>query len=74
MFYKQALKGVPRQAYYISTKVGRYTQKLDEQFNYSAEKVKSRFETSLKLLGLEYVDILIVSIVKSLLKLKKLIN
>ncbi|XP_014284677.1 uncharacterized protein [Halyomorpha halys] len=56
----KALKGIPRKAYYISTKVGRYTTKIDEGFNYSPEKIKSRFEISLRLLGLEYVDMIII--------------
>lgn len=56
----KALKGVPRQAFYISTKVGRYSQKKEEQFNYTAVKIKSRFQTSLDLLGLDYVDIVIL--------------
>lgn len=56
----KALKGIPRNAYYISTKVGRYCTRIDEQFNYSSEKIKSRFEISLQLLGIEYVDMIIV--------------
>lgn len=69
----KALKGVPREAYYVSTKVGRYSKKLDEQFNYSSEKIKSRFERSLDLLGLDYVDIIILHDVE-FAKLKDIIE
>ena len=58
----QALVGIPRETYYISTKVGRYGPSLDEMFDHSAEKITSEFENSLKRLGLDYVDIVVVSI------------
>ena len=52
------MKDIPREAYYIGTKVGRYDW---DGFDFSAEKTRSSFEESLKLLGLEYVDVIQVN-------------
>ncbi|XP_031640807.1 L-galactose dehydrogenase-like [Contarinia nasturtii] len=56
----KALKGIPRQAYYIATKVGRYNMgnTIDEMFDFSAKKTKESIDISLNYLGLESVDIL----------------
>ncbi|XP_049944378.1 uncharacterized protein LOC126426516 [Schistocerca serialis cubense] len=54
----QALKEVPRQAYYIGTKVGRYELHPHHMFDFSASKTRQSIEKSLKLLQLDYVDIL----------------
>lgn len=54
----KALKDIPREAYYIGTKVGRYKPEITEMFDFSAEKVLKGFEESLEKLGLQYVDIL----------------
>lgn len=55
----KALKGIPRQAFYIATKVGRYGgSSYEEQFDLSAKRTKESIEKSLKLLGLDYVDII----------------
>jgi L-galactose dehydrogenase len=51
-----ALVGVPRDSYYLSTKLGRYG--LDD-FDFSASRVRSSVEESLKRLQLDYIDILI---------------
>lgn len=53
-----ALKGIPRESYYIATKVGRYGLKLDEQFDFSAKRTKESIDISLDYLGLDYVDII----------------
>ncbi|KAL1506190.1 hypothetical protein ABEB36_005596 [Hypothenemus hampei] len=52
------LEGIPRKAYYIATKVGRYAKEWENQFNFSAEKTKQSINESLKRLKLEYVDVL----------------
>ncbi|RXG67440.1 L-galactose dehydrogenase, partial [Armadillidium vulgare] len=52
-----ALKDIPRKAYYIATKVGRYTWNVHDQFDFSAEKTRQSFHRSLQLLGLDYVDV-----------------
>lgn len=53
----KALKGVPREAYYIATKVGRYEVAPKKQFDFSAEKTLKSVDVSLSYLGLDYVDI-----------------
>lgn len=53
-----ALKDVPRSAYYLATKVGRYNATFEGMFDFSAKKTRESVEKSLKLLGLDYVDII----------------
>ncbi|XP_011191803.1 uncharacterized protein LOC105218123 [Zeugodacus cucurbitae] len=53
-----ALKNVPRSAYYIATKVGRYEKDLVTRFDFSAKRTRESVENSLKLLGIKYVDII----------------
>ncbi|KAL9698594.1 hypothetical protein quinque_002035 [Culex quinquefasciatus] len=53
----QALKDVPRQAYYVATKVGRYELDYENMFDYSAKKTRESVEKSLKLLGVGYLDV-----------------
>ena len=58
----EALKNVPREAYYIGTKVGRYfTPTWENRFDFSGQAVLKSVEKSLQLLGLEYVDIIQVN-------------
>ena len=52
----KALKGIPRDRYYLSTKVGRYD--LNE-FDFSAARVKASVDESLERLGLDYIDLII---------------
>ncbi|XP_071447525.1 uncharacterized protein [Hetaerina americana] len=54
----KALAGVPRNAYYIATKVGRYKPITEKMFDFSAKKTVCSVNESLKLLGLPYVDII----------------
>lgn len=54
----KALKGIPREAYYISTKVGRYEMDIAKQFDFSPKKTRESFQKSLEYLGLDYVDII----------------
>ncbi|CAG2104650.1 unnamed protein product [Medioppia subpectinata] len=51
----KALEGIPRNAYYLATKVGR---KPDCTFDYSSEWIVQSFELSLKKLGVDYLDLL----------------
>ncbi|XP_059609265.1 uncharacterized protein LOC132256746 [Phlebotomus argentipes] len=53
-----ALKSVPRKAYYIGTKIGRYELDLASQFDFSAAMTRKSVERSLKFLQLDYVDII----------------
>ncbi|XP_020285380.1 L-galactose dehydrogenase-like [Pseudomyrmex gracilis] len=54
----KALKGIPRQAYYIATKVGRYELNYDKMFDFTVEKIRKSFKKSLELLGVDYVDVI----------------
>lgn len=58
LFLGKALKNIPRDKFFIGTKVGRYESKATEMFNFSAEKVTKSAEESLQRLQLDYVDIL----------------
>lgn len=53
----KALKGVPRDRYYIESKVGRYDY-ADHDFSY--QRVKQGLEATLGRLGTEYLDIVIL--------------
>jgi len=51
----KALREIPRDKYYLATKVGRYGDK-PEEFDFSAQRVTRSVEESLQRLGVEYVD------------------
>jgi L-galactose dehydrogenase len=51
----KALRGIPRDRYYLATKVGRYG---DQEFDFSANRVTASVDESLSRLGLDYVDII----------------
>ncbi|XP_002053125.2 uncharacterized protein [Drosophila virilis] len=54
----KALRDVPREAYYIATKVARYELDYEHMFDFSAQKTRESVEKSLQLLGLDYVDVI----------------
>lgn len=49
-----ALKGIPRDSYYLGTKLGRYDA---AHFDFSAKRVVESVDVSLHRLGVEYLDI-----------------
>src|ERR1700730_1401815 len=49
----KALKGIPRNSYYLATKVGRYG---DAVFDFSAGRAIASVDESLARLGVDYVD------------------
>jgi L-galactose dehydrogenase len=51
----KALAGIPRDRYYLATKVGRYGP---EEFDFSPQRVISSVDESLRRLGVEYVDLI----------------
>lgn len=53
----KALKSIPRDSYYLATKVGRYGYQM-EDFDFSAERVTASVDESLARLGVDYVDII----------------
>lgn len=52
----KALKGIPRERYYLSTKIGRYGL---ADFDFSAERVVRSVDESLARLGLAHIDLII---------------
>jgi aryl-alcohol dehydrogenase-like predicted oxidoreductase len=51
-----ALRGVPRDRYYLGTKLGRYAP---AHFDFSARRVAESVDVSLERLGVEYLDIML---------------
>lgn len=51
----KALREIPREKYYLATKVGRYGYK-EADFDFSAERVTRSIDESLARLGVEHVD------------------
>jgi len=82
----KALKKIPREAYYIATKVGRYQEEVDKMFNFTVEQTENSVNESLMRLGVKYLDVvqlhdvefcasnqqLIKNTIPALLRLKKL--
>lgn len=54
----KALDGIPRTAYYIATKVGRYQPEVDKMFDFSAERTLRSVDESLQRMGLDFVDVI----------------
>ncbi|WP_163538200.1 aldo/keto reductase [Gracilibacillus sp. YIM 98692] len=53
----KALRDIPRDKYFLSTKAGRYG---DNEFDFSKKKITTSLEESLQRLGTDYVDILLL--------------
>eukprot|EP00795_Rhopilema_esculentum_P013937 gene13937-4892_t len=51
-------KRIPREAIYVSTKVGRYLPEVDKMFDFRAERVIQSVDESLQRMGLDYVDLI----------------
>jgi aryl-alcohol dehydrogenase-like predicted oxidoreductase len=54
----KALKDIPRDRYYLSTKCGRYGFEMHE-FDFSAQRITRSIDESLARLGVDHVDILL---------------
>jgi aryl-alcohol dehydrogenase-like predicted oxidoreductase len=57
----KALKGIPRDRYYLSTKVGKYTNPGkygDDTLDYSRARIRASIDESSGRLGVEYFDII----------------
>ncbi|OWF55500.1 L-galactose dehydrogenase-like [Mizuhopecten yessoensis] len=54
----EGLQGVPREAYYVTTKIGRYLPEVDKMFDFRAERTIQSVDESLQRLGLDYVDVI----------------
>jgi L-galactose dehydrogenase len=51
----RALKGIPRDRYYLATKVGQYA---GDGTNFTAERMRRGFEQSCRLLGTDHIELL----------------
>ena len=51
----KALKGIPRDRYFLATKVGRYG---DAEFDFSAKRSAASVDESLERLGIDHIDII----------------
>ena len=54
----KALKDIPRQAYYLSTKVGRYGKDGVNTWDYSAQRATASVYESMQRLNIEYIDLI----------------
>lgn len=54
----KALKSIPRQKFYLSTKVGRYCKDGINSWDYSAERAVSSVYESMERLNVDYIDII----------------
>ncbi|XP_065163007.1 uncharacterized protein [Atheta coriaria] len=54
----KCLDGIPREAYYVATKIGRYEKDPRKMFDFSPEKTRESLETSLKKLNVDYIDVI----------------
>ena len=54
----KALKGIPRDKYFLSTKVGRYGQDGKNTWDYSAERVTRSVYESMERLGVDFIDLI----------------
>ena len=54
----KALREIPRDKYYLSTKVGRYGKDGVNMWDYSAERVTRSVYESMERLGIDYVDLI----------------
>ncbi len=56
----KALKGIPRDSYFLSTKAGKYTSPGDygaDELNYSESRIRAGLQESMDRLGVDYFDI-----------------
>ncbi|XP_041987284.1 L-galactose dehydrogenase-like [Aricia agestis] len=54
----KALSDVPRDTFFVGSKVGRYEKEMEKMFDFSAEKTEAGVDNTLRRLGLDYVDII----------------
>src|SRR5437764_1164161 len=52
----KALRGVPRDSYYLSTKIGRYG---NDEFDFSSARVRPSIEESMSRLGVDRLDLVL---------------
>jgi len=70
----KAFKNIPRKAFYIATKVGRYELEVEKMFDFSRERVLKSVDESLDRLGLDYIDLVQVHDVEFCQSLEQLVK
>jgi len=70
----KAFKKIPRKAFYIATKVGRYELEMGKMFDFSRNRIIKSVDESLERLGLEYLDLIQVHDVEFCQSLEQLVN
>jgi len=69
----KALKKIPRKAYYLATKVGRYESDVSKMFNFTSEKTVASVKESLKRLGVKYLDVVMLHDVEFCASIQQLV-
>ena len=54
----KALRGIPREKYHLSTKVGRYGKNGVNTWDYSGRRAQESVEESMERLGIEHIDLI----------------
>ena len=54
----KALRGISREKYYLSTKVGRYGKDGVNTWDYSGQRAKESVYESMERLGVDYIDLI----------------
>lgn len=54
----KALRAIPRDKYYLSTKVGRYGKDGVNMWDYSADRARKSVEESMERMGVDYIDLI----------------
>ena len=58
IYHPYSWRNIPRGAYYVATKVGRYELDYENMFDFTREKTIKSVEKSLERLGLDYIDLI----------------
>lgn len=69
----QCLEGIPRESYYLATKVGRYEKEVAKMFDFTVERTRRSINESLERLKLNYVDLLQVENLCKCVFIKKIV-
>jgi len=70
----EALKSVPREKFYLATKVGRYDPSTEKTFDFSVQKTEKSFKESLDKLQVDYVDLIQIHDVEFCASVDQLVN
>jgi len=70
----KAFRNIPRKAFYIATKVGRYELEIGKMFDFSRTRIIKSVDESLERLGLDYIDLIQVHDVEFCESLEQLVN